>query len=134
MSQPVKQAYFLPGADPEAWPYSEALRVDDWVFIAGQGPVDPVTQQPVLGTVEAETRLVFEHLRQLLELAGSALAEVVKVTVHLADIADFDAYNQVYREFFPTSPRPTRITVQSTLWAGIKIEVECTAYSPRVRS
>ncbi len=133
MSRPHREAFFLPGADPESWPYSEALRVDDWVFIAGQGPVDPVTQQAVLGTIESETRLVMDHLRQLLELAGSSLQEVVKVTVHLADIGDFDAFNAVYRESFPTSPRPVRITCQSVLWGGIKIEVEATAYSPRRR-
>lgn len=127
----MREAYFLPGADPETWPYSEALRVDDWVFIAGQGPVDPVTQEAVLGTIESETRLVMEHLQQLLELAGSSLQEVVKVTVHLADIADFDAFNAVYRGYFQTSPRPVRITCASGLWGGIKIEVECTAYSPR---
>ncbi|MCC7493410.1 MAG: RidA family protein [Fimbriimonadaceae bacterium] len=130
-ADPPRTAYFLPGADPDAWPYSEALRVGEWVFIAGQGPVAPQTQQAVLGSIESETRLVLEHTRALLELAGSSLAEVVKVTVHLADIADFAAYNAVYREYFSSSPRPTRITVQSGLWGGIKIELECTAYSPQ---
>lgn len=130
MSQPDKAAFFLPGADPDAWPYSEALRVGEWVFIAGQGPVDPLSQEPVPGTIESETRMVFDHVKTLLELAGSSLAEVVKVTVHLSDIHDFDAYNAVYREYFPTPPRPARITTQSVLWGGIKIEVECTAYSP----
>ncbi len=131
MTEHAREAYFLPGADPERWPYSEALRVGDWVFVAGQGPVDPVSQEAVLGTIEDETRLVFAHLAQLLALAGASLTEVVKVTVHLADMADFEAYSAVYAEFFPAPPRPTRITVQSGLWGGIKIEAECTAYSPR---
>ncbi|MBI2299085.1 MAG: RidA family protein [Armatimonadetes bacterium] len=130
MSRPPREAYFLPGEDPDAWPYSEALRVGDWVFVAGQGPVDPVTQEAVLGTIESETRLVLDHLRDLLALAGCSLDHVVKVTVHLRDIGDFDAFNAVYREYFPNPPRPTRITCQSVLWGGIRIEVECTAYRP----
>lgn len=131
MSDVRREAFFLEGQDPDTWPYSEALRVGDWVYIAGQGPVDPKTQQAVNGTIESETRLVFDHLKELLERAGSSLEEVVKVTVHLADINDFDAYNAIYREYFPTPPRPVRITCQSGLWSGIKIEVECTAHSPR---
>ncbi|NUP99497.1 MAG: RidA family protein [Armatimonadetes bacterium] len=131
MSETIREAFFLPGADPDAWPYSEALRVGDWVYIAGQGPVDPLTQEAVLGSIESETRLVLDHLKALLELAGSSLAEVVKVTVHLADMADFDRYNAVYREYFSARPRPVRITTQAGLWGGIKIEVECSAYSPR---
>jgi len=120
-----------PAPNPRPGRIRKRCRVDDWVFIAGQGPVDPVTQEAVLGTIESETRLAMDHIKQLLELAGSSLQEVVKVTVHLADINDFDAFNAIYRRYFQTPPRPARITCQSGLWGGIKIEVECTAYSPR---
>lgn len=125
-----RQAFFLPGQPADAWPYSECLRVGDWVFVAGQGPVDAVTQEAVLGTIEEETRLVFDHVRELLALADCGLEDVVKVTVHLADINDFDRYNAVYREYFNHRPLPTRITVESGLWGGIKIEVEVQAYKP----
>lgn len=131
MSEVQREAFFLPGEDPDAWPYSEALRVGDWVFVAGQGPVDPVTQEPRLGTIESETRLVLDHVKELLAQAGCGLEDVVKVTVHLRDIADFDRFNAVYAEYFPHRPRPVRITCQSVLWGGIKIELECTAYRPR---
>lgn len=130
MSDSRKSAFYLPGQDPDAWPYSEALRVGDWVFIAGQGPVDPVTQEAVLGTIESETRLVLDHIKELLALAGCELSDVVRVTAHLSDIDDFDGFNAVFREYFSVYPRPTRITCQSVLWGGIKVELECQAYRP----
>src|ERR1051326_683266 len=101
--------------------YSAAVEIDGWVFVSGQGPVDPKTAQPVRGSIEDETRYTLEHVKKILEAAGCTLNDVVRSTVHLPDIEEFDRYNTVYKDFFKgVSVLPARTTVQSVLWNGIK--------------
>ena len=108
--------------------YSAAVEVDGWVFVSGQGPVDPKSAQPVRGTIEEETRYTLTQVKRILEAAGCSLNDVVKSTVHLADIKEFDRYNTAYREFFQGVPvLPARTTVQSVLWNGIKVEIDVIA-------
>jgi 2-iminobutanoate/2-iminopropanoate deaminase len=108
--------------------YSAAVEIDGWVFVSGQGPVDPKTAQPVRGSIEDETRYTLEHVKKILEAAGCTLNDVVKSTVHLADIEEFDRYNTVYKDFFKgVSVLPARTTVQSVLWNGIKVEIDVVA-------
>jgi 2-iminobutanoate/2-iminopropanoate deaminase len=107
-------------------PVSTAIRVGDLIFCAGQVSVDPQTGEPELGTVESETRKVLENLRIVLESAGSSLQRVVKTTVFLADLGEFEAMNRVYREFFPKDP-PARSTVGVQLVKGFRVEIECVA-------
>ncbi|MDH7568076.1 MAG: RidA family protein [Armatimonadota bacterium] len=127
----TKQAFALHGpVEDYPLPYSPALRVGDWVFVAGQGPLDPVTRKVVHGTIEEETRLTLENVKALVEAAGATMAEVVKTTVHLSDVSLFDRFNAVYREYFP-NPKPVRTTVQSVLIGGIQVEIDVVAYSPR---
>ena len=111
--------------------YSAAVDVDGWVFVSGQGPVDPKTAQPVRGTIEEETRYTLSQVKILLEAAGCSLNDVVKSTVHLADIKEFDRYNAVYKDFFrDVAVLPARTTVQSALWNGIKVEIDVVARKP----
>jgi 2-iminobutanoate/2-iminopropanoate deaminase len=111
--------------------YSAAVEMDGWVFVSGQGPVDPKTAQPVRGTIEEETRYTLAHVKKILEAAGCSLNDVVKSTVHLADIKEFDRYNAVYKEFFQgVAVLPARTTVQSVLWNGIKVEIDVIARKP----
>ena len=105
-------------------PYSQAVRVGDLVFTAGQVALDPATGKLVEGGIEEQTRQVLQNLAAVLEAAGSSLDRVVKTTVFLKDMGDFAAMNAVYAEFFPTDP-PARSTVEvSALALGALVEIE----------
>ena len=105
-------------------PYSQAVRVGDLVFTAGQVALDPATGKLVEGGIEEQTRQVLQNLAAVLEAAGSSLDKVVKTTVFLKDMGDFAAMNAVYAEFFPTDP-PARSTVEvSALALGALVEIE----------
>jgi 2-iminobutanoate/2-iminopropanoate deaminase len=117
-----------PGKEKSTGAYSAAVEVDGWVYVSGQGPVDPKTAQPIRGTIEEETLIVLRNLQGILGAAGCTLDHVVKCTVHLADIGAFDRYNAVYRDFFKgVAVMPARTTVQSVLWNGIQVEIDCVA-------
>jgi len=107
-------------------PYSHAVISGGFVFVAGQAPINPATQEFELGDIASETRLELTNMGTILEAAGSDLASVVKVSIHLADLNDFDGMNQIYSEFFPNNP-PVRTTTQAILRSGRKIEIDCIA-------
>ena len=107
-------------------PYSQAVVAGGFVFVAGQGPIDPSTQKMELGDIKAETRLELTNISNILKAANSSVDNVVKVSVFLADLNDFDAMNEVYREFFKDN-FPARTTVQAVLRTGRKIEIDCIA-------
>ncbi|MEW6233613.1 MAG: RidA family protein, partial [Chloroflexota bacterium] len=92
-------------------PYSQGIKIGGLVFTAGQAGLDPSTGELVAGGVAAETRQVLRNLQAILEAGGSSLASVVKTTVFLTNMDDFQIMNQVYGEFFPQDP-PARSTVQ----------------------
>jgi 2-iminobutanoate/2-iminopropanoate deaminase len=106
--------------------YSQGLKVGDFVFVAGQGPLDPETGQAVGETIEEQTARTLENIKAILEAAGASMADVVKVTAHLSDLSLFDRYNKVYATYFP-DPKPTRTTVGSQL-LGIMVEIDAIAY------
>ncbi len=111
-------------------PYSQAVRVGDFVFTAGQIALDPATGQMVADDIEAQTRQVLTNLSAVLEAAGASLTHVVKTTVFLADIGEFKAMNGVYAEFFPDAP-PARSAVQvAALPLGARVEIEAVAIVP----
>ncbi len=108
-------------------PYSQAVRVGDFVFTAGQIPLDPATGQMVEGGIEAQARQALTNVSAVLEAAGTSLSNVVKTTVFLADMGEFQAMNGVYAEFFPDAP-PARSAVQAAaLPLGARIEIETIA-------
>jgi 2-iminobutanoate/2-iminopropanoate deaminase len=107
-------------------PYSHAVVSGGFVFVAGQAPIDPLTQEFRLGDIKWETRLELTNLALILETSGSNLASVVKVSIHIASLEDFDGMNAVYEEFFPQD-RPVRTTTQAVLRSGRKIEIDCIA-------
>jgi 2-iminobutanoate/2-iminopropanoate deaminase len=106
-------------------PYSQAIVADGFVFVAGQVPVNPSTNELELGDAGSETRRTLQNIRAILEAAGSSLRDVVRVGVFLADLKDFDAMNAVYKDFFPENP-PARTTVGAQL-PKIKVEIDCIA-------
>ena len=122
---PKQQIKTKAGASPVG-AYSQGLRVGDFIFVSGQGPLDPVTGQIVGETVEEQTARVLENIQAILEAGGATLADVVKVTAHLSDLALFERYNKVYARYFP-DPKPTRTTVGSQLM-GILVEIDAIAY------
>lgn len=108
-------------------PYSQGVIEGDFIFVAGQGPTNPLTGTLELGDVRSETKRVFENIRAILQAAGSSLDHVVKCNVYLRDINDFAAMNEVYKTFF-AAPFPARTTIQAgALPGGIAVEIECIA-------
>jgi 2-iminobutanoate/2-iminopropanoate deaminase len=108
-------------------PYSQAIIEGDFIFVAGQGPINPLTGTLELGDARSETKRVFENLRAILQAAGSSLDDVVKCNVFLRDINDFAAMNEVYATYF-AAPFPARTTIQAgALPGGIAVEIECIA-------
>ncbi|GAB2781629.1 RidA family protein [Rhabdobacter roseus] len=104
--------------------YSDGVLVDGFLFVSGQASVDFKTSEFVLGTIEEETTRTLDNIKAIVEAAGASMSQVVKCTVHLADIAEFDRYNVVYATYFP-GIKPARTTVQSVLAEGIKVEIDC---------
>jgi len=105
--------------------YSQAIVDGDFVFVAGQGPINPVTNELELGDIRSETRRTLKNIQAILEASGCTLQDVVRIGVFLADLKDFDAMNEVFRQFFPEDP-PARTTVACEL-PKIKIEIDCIA-------
>ncbi len=106
-------------------PYSQAVRVGDTVYVSGQIPLDPASGTLVSGDIEAETRRVIENLQAIVQAAGGTLAQVVKVTIFLTDLAHFAVVNQLMASYF-SEPYPARATVGvAALPRGARIEMEC---------
>jgi 2-iminobutanoate/2-iminopropanoate deaminase len=114
-------------ATPKA-PYSPVVVSGDQVFTAGQAAFD-VNGDLVGSDMASQARKALENLRASLAAAGCSLDDVVKVNAYLADLADFEAYNAVYREFF-AAPYPARTTVQAGLPPGMLVEIEAVARRP----
>ena len=105
-------------------PYSQGLVVGNRIYVSGQGPLDPATGKSP-DTIEEQTRQVLTNISNILQAGGATMDQVVKATVHLADLEDFHAFNDVYREFF-NAPYPVRTTVGSAL-LGILVEIDVIA-------
>ncbi|PYO27189.1 MAG: deaminase [Candidatus Rokuibacteriota bacterium] len=116
-----------PRAPKPIGPYSPGIIDVDFVFVSGQGSIDPATGTLQRGDVRSETRRVFENIKAILEAGGSSLAKVVKCNVYLRDMNDFEAMNEVYATYFEP-PYPARTTIQAgALPGGIAVEIECIA-------
>ena len=108
-------------------PYSQAIRIGNLVYTAGQIGLDPASGSIEGRTVEEQTHQVLRNLRAVLEAAGSGLEKVVKTTVFLKDMGDFKAMNAVYATYFPADP-PARSAVQAAaLPLGAMVEIEAVA-------
>jgi 2-iminobutanoate/2-iminopropanoate deaminase len=108
-------------------PYSQAIRANGFLFVSGQGPIDPATGQPVEGDIAKHAARTLDNLRAILEAAGSSLDKAVKVSVFLKDMNDFAAMNDVYARYFPKN-QPARTTVEAArLPKDIRIEIDLIA-------
>jgi 2-iminobutanoate/2-iminopropanoate deaminase len=123
----MKDAIATHDAPAAIGPYSQAVRAGDLLFLSGQIPLDPATGQIVTGDVVAQTDRVMHNLRAILEAAGCALADVVRTTIYLVDLAQFAAVNEAYGRFFEP-PYPARATVQvAALPRGAQVEIDAVA-------
>lgn len=109
-------------------PLSKAIRAGDYVYLSGQVPLRGDGSVET-GSIEDQTRVVMENIKEILGEAGCELSDVIKATAWLSDRADFAGFNGVYAEYFSDAP-PARSTVESRLMIDIRVEVEVTAYKP----
>jgi len=117
----------LPGIEPTTLPYSKVVEANGFVFLAGQVGEAPGTHGAVPGGLVAQTRAMLDNVGRLLRAAGLDYADVVRCTVYMVDIGQFDAMNAVYREYFSVEP-PTRATVGvAGLALDFQIEIEVIA-------
>jgi 2-iminobutanoate/2-iminopropanoate deaminase len=108
-------------------PYSQAIRTGDLVFASGQVALDPATGKLVDGGIEEQTRQVLANLSAVLEAAGTTLERVVRATVYLTDLGDFERVNAIYAEWFPEAP-PARVCVEvSRLPKESRVEIDAIA-------
>ncbi len=122
-----KKVVYTERAPKPVGPYSQAIIAGNFIFTAGQIPIDPKTNQIVQGDIKEQTRQVLENLKAVLEEAGATFDDVVKVTVYMRDLNEFSAMNEVYSEYFKNSP-PARTTVEvSRLPRDVKIEIDLIA-------
>jgi 2-iminobutanoate/2-iminopropanoate deaminase len=121
-----KQVFQTDKAPRPGGAYSQCLRAGDFIYIAGQVPVDPATGKLSGDAIEEQTARVLDNIRAILEAAGASMADVVKTTVHLSDISLFARFNGVYAGYF-SDPKPVRTTVGSQL-PGFLVEIDAVAY------
>ncbi|MEP7270469.1 MAG: RidA family protein [Acidobacteriota bacterium] len=115
------------GAPQAIGPYSQAIKVNGFVYCSGQIPLDPATMEMVDGDVKAQTERVLTNLQAVLSAAGSSLDRVVKTTVFLIDMADFTAMNEAYSDFFG-AVLPARSTVEvRRLPRDARVEIDVVA-------
>lgn len=108
-------------------PYSQAIKANGFIFVSGQIPIDPTTQQVIAGDVGAQTDRVLRNLSEILEAAGSGLGKVVRTTVFLKNMTDFAAMNEVYGKYFSSSP-PARSTIEvARLPKDVLVEIDVIA-------
>ena len=118
------------GASPRGH-YTPAMRAGDFVYVSGQGPIDPVTDKLASGDVEFQTRLTLSNMQRILEAAGVGITDVVKCSVFLRDISEFHNMNRAYAAFFGDH-KPARTTIEAKFHqAEMLVEIDCVAYKPR---
>lgn len=108
-------------------PYSQGIKFNGMIFVSGQIPLDPTSMQLVTGTIEEQTRRVLMNVSAILQEAGSGLDKVIKTTVYMKDMNEFEKMNAIYGEFFSNN-KPARATVQvARLPKDVSIEIDAIA-------
>jgi 2-iminobutanoate/2-iminopropanoate deaminase len=110
-------------------PYSPAVRAGDFIYVSGQGPIDPITDKISPGDIMHQTQIVLSNIQRILAGCGASMQDVVRCGVFLKDGTDFKAMNQVYAEFFGEH-RPARTTVVCDFVNDMRVEIDCVAYKP----
>ncbi len=122
---------FPPSVPTPRGPYSPAVRAGDFIYVSGQGPIDPVTDKLSPGDIQHETRLVLGNIKRILEGSGASISDVVKCSVFLKDGREFSKMNEVYAQFFGDQ-KPARTTVEAQFVSpDMRVEIDCVAYKPK---
>ena len=123
-----KEAFQTDKAAVTGGPYSQAIIHDGIIYLSGQGPIDPRTNQVVPGTIEQETELTLENIRIILEEAGSSLGKVLQVSAYLVNMREYGRFNDIYKKYFPENA-PARSCIQAArLPFDIRVEIDAIAY------
>lgn len=116
-----------PNAPKAIGPYTQAVKANGFIFVSGQIPLDPASGQIVGASIEQQTERVLQNVKGIVEAAGSSMAKIVKTTVFLKDIQEFQRMNEVYAKFFAANP-PARATVEvANLPKGVRVEIDAIA-------
>ena len=116
----------MPGTEGSGLPFSSAVRVDNTIYLSGVIGLEPGTQRPAAGGIQAEARAALEEIKSMLEAFDSSMDRVVKCTVFLADESDRGAFNEIYMSYFDNLPARSGVAVKG-LALGARAEVECIA-------
>lgn len=123
----MKQVIQIPGSPVPVGPYSQAILVDDTLYVSGQIPIDPKTGNFVDETIEASTHQVMKNILALVNAAEMSIENIVKCSIFLKDLGDFERVNEIYASYFRSLP-PARETVQvARLPKDVDIEISCIA-------
>jgi 2-iminobutanoate/2-iminopropanoate deaminase len=109
-------------------PLAQAIRVGDFLFVSGQGPLDPKTKEVVSSDVREQTRQILSNLAAILEAGGASVASIINMRVCLRNVADFSAFNEVFREFMGGEKVTRTCTGGTPHRAGVLVEIDCIAY------
>ena len=124
----VKEIITTPNAPKAIGPYSQAVRVGNFLYLSGQIAINPETGELVTESFETQVRQIFKNIQAVLNAAGADFSHVIKTTVFLKDIGNFAEMNGIYAEYFPTDP-PARSAIQAAkLPKDVDIEIEVIAF------
>ena len=124
-----KKIIATPKAPAAIGPYSQAIRIGDFLYTSGQISLDPESMEMITGDIEVETEKVLKNIEAILKEDGLNLNNIIKTTVYLNDLSEFARMNQVYEKFF-TDTKPARACVQvAALPKGAKVEIDVVAHS-----
>lgn len=125
-----KKIFFTDKSPAPKGPYSQAVIHNGLLYVSGQIPVDPVSGSLVHGTIEEETEAALNNLKIIVKEAGASLEDVLKVTCYLADMDDFQRFNEVYKKYFSQNP-PARTTLQAgRLPLNVQVEIDAIVALP----
>jgi 2-iminobutanoate/2-iminopropanoate deaminase len=122
-----KEIISAPAAGDPVGPYSQAVKAGDWIFVSAEKGVDPLTGQIVKGGIREQTTQALRNVEAILNVAGSALVDVVRCVVYMSDTDDFAAMNEAYAEFFPEDPPARSTVIVARLPMSLLVLVEVTA-------
>ena len=125
-----KQVIKTSNAPEPVGPYNPAIKAGNFIYCSGQIAIDPATNEiPYLGDIEKETIQVLKNLSAVLNAGGAKIEDVIKTTIFLTDLSNFQIVNKIYSDFFNVQNPPARACVEvSSLPKGVLIEIECIAF------